>query len=362
MGAPRLAPGELGRVSAKRLPNGRWRARARLGTLTGTKQIESNATTRKLAVERLTARAVANAYNGGATVTTLAKQWINNGATTPQTKQRYATALVTHIEPALGTLTPEQITPVIVDQLLSTVPIGVAPTVRTVIQGALTLAIRRGMITTNPVTLIPKPTTPAKPKRAITPDELTHLKKRLTTWENNGGEIPLTDIVDFMAGTGVRPGEMLALTWDNVNLNQSTVDIVATQVFVTGAGFIAQPHTKRGKRTRLTLPRPVVDMLAQRAENRPNSPWVFPAPRAPQSMVQQPNLNRAFRQAKGSEFKWVTWRTFRYTVAQLVAENVGTVQASKALTHSTPATTRGHYLGDAVELAPNVTSALSHLF
>lgn len=355
MGAPKLPPGELGSITAKKQPGGKWRARARVGTLTGAKQVEATAATRKEAIARLTSRAgaVAAPQNG---VLPLIERFITRESVTPQTRERYATVNRLHLEPLLTGVNVADLTPLAVENLLKTLPPGVAPTARTILIGGLDLAVRYGITPRNPAEAIPKPPVKHGEKRAITPAEFQQLRALIATWQKDTGEIPLADIVDFMAVTGVRPGEMLALTWDNVNLTNGTVDIVATQVFITGTGFIAQPHTKRAKRTRLILPPPVVDMLNRRYQSRPTgSPWVFHAPRAPQSMINQPNLNRAFRMAKNGQFPWVTWRTFRYTVAQIIAENAGVDTARRVLSHSTASTTRGSYLGDGVELAPDVT-------
>ena len=360
MGAPKLPPGTLGSISATRGRNGKWRARARLGTLAGAKQVEATAPTRRGAIEKLQARP--HLATAGGDVSPLVERFINRSGIAPQTRQRYETAYRLHLAPTLAGVTVGDLTPLAIETLLAGTPKGVAPTVRTLLHGGLDLAVRYGELDRNPVEAIPKPQTTSGKKRPITPSEFHSLRKRLTKWENTGGEIPLTDIALFMAVTGVRPGEMLALTWDNVNLTAGTVDIVATQVYVAGSGFIAQAHTKRAKRTRLILPPPVVDVLNRRYQSRPTgSPWVFHAPRAPKQMINQPNLNRAFRLAKGENFKWVTWRTFRYTVAQLVAKHAGLETASKALTHTATATTRGSYLGDGVELAPNVTQWVTPL-
>ncbi|WP_420121759.1 tyrosine-type recombinase/integrase [Nakamurella sp.] len=93
----------------------------------------------------------------------------------------------------------------------------------------------------------------------------------------------LPDILTFMAGTGCRTGEAIALTWTQLDLDSAepTALINAT---VNGAGRRQlQTKTRAGVR-RLALPSAVVTMLQARlAKARPESNLVFPSARGPKS-------------------------------------------------------------------------------
>ncbi|MCM3331397.1 hypothetical protein [Kocuria palustris] len=73
------------------------------------------------------------------------------------------------------------------------------------------------------------------------------------------------------------------------------------------------------------------------------------------------NLERQWRDARKSEhlkgFEWVTWHTFRKTVATLVDRATSTEDAAAVLGHSGTAVTSRHYVQRA-SVAPDVSAAL----
>lgn len=73
------------------------------------------------------------------------------------------------------------------------------------------------------------------------------------------------------------------------------------------------------------------------------------------------NLERQWRDARKSEhlrgFEWVTWHTFRKTVATLVDRHSGTEDTAAVLGHSGTAVTSKHYVQRA-SVAPDASAAL----
>ncbi|WP_275791006.1 tyrosine-type recombinase/integrase [Pararhizobium gei] len=63
--------------------------------------------------------------------------------------------------------------------------------------------------------------------------------------------------------TGMRRGELMALRWDNVDLNARTLHL---------------PKTKNGDPLNLPLSKFLTDLLTARKDLAGNSPWVFPGP------------------------------------------------------------------------------------
>ncbi|MEV4233898.1 tyrosine-type recombinase/integrase [Nocardia sp. NPDC050408] len=72
------------------------------------------------------------------------------------------------------------------------------------------------------------------------------------------------------------------------------------------------------------------------------------------------NFNRLWRQARGEKFAWVTPKTFRKTVASLIADEYGPQAAAQQLGHANDSVTKRHYIDQPTE-APDFTAALGRL-
>jgi integrase len=85
------------------------------------------------------------------------------------------------------------------------------------------------------------------------------------------------DIIEFMAGTGCRIGEAIAMHWKDINLTNSTVTIRATTYRVPKQGLVRQDHgkTESSQRT-ITVPTQVATMLQTRLERGNHNALVFP--------------------------------------------------------------------------------------
>ena len=74
----------------------------------------------------------------------------------------------------------------------------------------------------------------------------------------------LPDLARFLLGTGVRIGEAIGVTWDDVDLDQRLVHIRRTIIRVRGVGLVAKPTKSRAGLRVLRLPGWLVEVLAQR--------------------------------------------------------------------------------------------------
>ncbi|WP_051174999.1 site-specific integrase [Nocardia exalbida] len=72
------------------------------------------------------------------------------------------------------------------------------------------------------------------------------------------------------------------------------------------------------------------------------------------------NFNRLWRQARGEKFAWVTPKTFRKTLASLIADQYGPQAAAQQLGHANDSVTKRHYIDQPTE-APDFTAALGRL-
>jgi len=70
-------------------------------------------------------------------------------------------------------------------------------------------------------------------------------------------------LLTLALATGMRLGELLALRWDDIHLEERTVQVAHTARYVSGFGmFESEPKTESSKRS-IMLPQFVVDMLKQ---------------------------------------------------------------------------------------------------
>jgi integrase len=128
--------------------------------------------------------------------------------------------------------------------------------VRATLAQALDVALRRGKVVRNAARLAEMPRT-RRPvaKRALTEDQAASLISAAAG----------TDVEAFLVvglGLGLRPGELLGLQWDNVNLKTRTLVV---------DGSLKREHNRlrlgdvkrgiRASRRRLSLPAPVVETL-----------------------------------------------------------------------------------------------------
>src|SRR5690606_16051798 len=148
----------------------------------------------------------------------------------------------------------------------------------------------------------------------------------------------LTHIADMMLATGARIGEVLALCWEDFNLEEWTVTIQGTLVRVPGEGLQRRsPKTRSSVRT-LTLPPFIRPMLAERNKNAMVE-WIFPAangrPRWPE------NIRAQWKEAlSGSSYADVTPHDLR----KAVATALGSEAAKDQLGHATITVTDKHYV------------------
>ena len=201
-------------------------------------------------------------------------QWLKDYAVrncTPATVERYQ-HLANLFLPTLGALRLDQITPMKVELEMNRLhdsggrrkkKRGFSPkTVRaiaTVLSGALKSAVRWGLIPSNPCTV-------AKLPRLLT-RERTALDLQQTDWllESARGTW-LHPIFVLAASTGARRGELLALTWSDVDLDAKRLTI-SKSLEQSGSGLRVK-STKNRKSRQFPLPDQAVEVLHQVREEQ----------------------------------------------------------------------------------------------
>lgn len=286
----------------------------------------------------------------------LAAQWfelvehqVAQGARSPNTAQLYRLTLDTHVLPALGELRLREMTVPRLDAAVQAIQASKgtasAKLARTVVSGALGLAVRHGAIPSNPTRDIARIVgKPKKAPRALTGPErrewITQLSK-----DPDAQRKDLPDLCAWMLATGVRIGEALAVTWEEIDLDERTVVIEHTLIRITGVGLLRKStKSEAGERT-LRLPDYLVGMLRRRKLAAGGRGPLFADSAG--GWRDPSNTSRDLREARGSaEFSWVTSHVFRKTAAtQLDEAGLSARQIADQLGHAKVSMTQNYYLG-----------------
>jgi integrase len=177
----------------------------------------------------------------------------------------------------------------------------------------------------------------------------------------------LPDLTRFMLATGCRIGEALAVTFDEVDVDDKLVRIDWTIDRVKGAGLQRKStKTAAGERT-LRLPGWAVDMVIRRGDRYGWTGPLFPVPERRKGkhtggVWRDPsNTSRDLREARDrAGFGWVTSHAFRKTVATVMDEaGMSAREIADQLGHARPSITQDVYMG---RRAVGTAAALEDMF
>jgi integrase len=202
----------------------------------------------------------------------------------PRTISTYRHNADSIIKPGIGQLTVGEATTMRLQRFITDTSVkhghGSAKGCRAVLSGMLALAVRNDALTTNPVIGIAgierKKT---RPHNALPVDQVPAFLAVI----HDDPEMQRLDMVqlwEFMARTGCRIGEALALRWDYVDLDLSTVTLGPSVSRVTGKGLFIQEDAKTLQSARaIVVPAEVVTMLRARHNDQPGNDLnlVFPS-------------------------------------------------------------------------------------
>lgn len=195
-------------------------------------------------------------------------QWLNDSAKIKlkvQTVELYERSFRLYIEPHLGKMLLQAITPLAIQATyakLTAGPKAIAPqTVKnahTALRSCLKQAVRWRQLPFNPVVDVdlPKRLGEQAKIRAFTPEQAVAF---LAACRKQRQGIVLT----FALASGARPGEYLALLWSDIDWAAGTVRIERTIVWPKGGGWhFDTPKTRKSGRT-IAMPAEVLDQLRE---------------------------------------------------------------------------------------------------
>ena len=155
----------------------------------------------------------------------------------------------------------------------------------------------------------------------------------------------LPDPVIVLAATGVRRSELLALRWEDVDLDDRILTIGGSVVRVKGQGLVRQDTTKGGAERLVPLPR--LDALHRRkgeVPRRNTAGVIFPSSAG--TLRDPDNFGKQWREVRESlGLPDVSSHSFRKTVATLIDDSGLSARiGADQLGHARPSMTQDVYM------------------
>lgn len=326
-----------------------------------------------------------------ATIADIVPQWyeelVAHGEIKFQTHTEYLRVVNTTVIPKIGGEKLKDLNPGRVTRFLQSLIVNrtsgyaLADNCRVVLSSIMTWAVNNAIIPANPVRDASAPKRPvvARPApRALSISQVQVVREACRKADNpppnkSGAKtnMNLIDGMDLLISTGLRIGELMGLTWDDIDLisEPATVTVCGTYVDRTEENTPEShrqqtPKTPTSVRT-IALDDFAVALLLERL-HRPQPGnivnAVFPS-RSGGFFTPNGFRNRwrTVRDSLGPEYAWVTPHSLRDTVATAVAESHGVQTAADLLGHHSPTITRKYYWDRSGSVAPNVTGITSGL-
>ena len=140
-----------------------------------------------------------------------------------------------------------------------------------VLNSALEQAVKERLITTNPAEGCKLPKIEKKEMKVLLPEQIgAYLQEA-----NKRGLLPAYYLE---LTSGLRRGELLALLWTDLDVENMTISVTKQVNRISGQLKVSQPKTSNSIRT-IPIPKQAVDLLILEHEKHPNSPYMFPSPK-----------------------------------------------------------------------------------
>jgi integrase len=290
--------------------SGRWRALVDVGADASGRRQRRKVSGRTRAEVLLKLREIQRDAEDGlaatgrhVTVAALAEEWLRHGSgeLAPSTLEVRTWAVRQHLVPALGArrvrqLSAEDVSLCLQDLALAGYSRASLDKVRGVLVQVLRHAERQGLVARNVAAIVPTPTGPRSEGRSLTVEQARALLEAA-----DGHPLEAAFIVALTCG--LRPGELLGLQWQDVDLDQGLLRVSRAVRRVGGAVQLG-PTKTAGSRRQLRLPATGLEALRRHRARQiaqadvMGEQWqdlglVFPTSRG--TLLDPANLRRALR-------------------------------------------------------------------
>ena len=208
-----------------------------------------------------------------------------------------------------------------------------------VLHASLNQAVADGLISRNPSGGVKLPTPRPKAMTVLTPEEVNRLADEAERRSPGAGTL-----IRFLAYSGVRWGEAVALTAGSVNLLHRRVEVRASTTEIGGRLVFGTPKNHRGRT--VVLPRTLAELLADHLAGRNIAALVFTSLEGKplrvanfRTKVWRPSLSAALPNTEG-----LTVHDLRHTAASLAISCGANIKAvQRMLGHKTASMTLDVY-------------------
>ncbi|MBB3043334.1 site-specific integrase [Nocardioides soli] len=380
-GRPPMPPGTWGKISVTRTKTGTYQAEARYALFSGrvAKQrarAHSESAARTALIQKLQALKGSDVGDGELTpqrsIAELAAFWLKekevDNNVSANSLRAYRSVVNNQVLPAIGQRRIADCRTSVIDRVIKDrAATGADVTkLRNALHQMFGVAVRHDAIPANPVKEVARISRPRKEITYLDLEQVNQVRALIDTEMKRKRPGPrmsadLRDIVDLMLATGCRIGEAAGFIYPEIDLSSETptLTVSGTIVTETGKGTFRQPWTKSdaGYRT-LFLPPFAVDILMRRMIESPanRNGAVFTTRNGTWRQVS--NWERLWnRVVDGTAYDWVTFHTFRKSVATLIDQTVDSKAAQAQLGHANEDITLEHYIHKA-KVAPDLTDYL----
>lgn len=275
------------------------------------------------------------------------------GNVSPKTSERYSELLRLHVRPRIGEQRIQKLRPVHLNDLYSVLlrEVGLAPRtighVHRALHRALGHAMGWDLVQQNIAARVSPPRVVTKEIAILAPAQVNKIL-------DSARGRPIYYIANLALASGMRRGELLALRWQDVDLDRAKIT-VARSVEQTNAGLrFKEPKTKHGRRT-ITLPASSVAELRNHRKAEQEQRLLLGAGKLPRNALVFANVNGEPRLPNAVTKEWMrtataagmadaTLHSLRHTHAShLIAAGLDILTISRRLGHGSPTITLAVY-------------------
>jgi integrase len=221
----------------------------------------------------------------------LAEVWIREykPSISNSTRAMYINILNTHLLPKLSIYRLKDLKPYHLQSIINRlVESGKAEStlkkVKLTAVQILSVAMDNDVIYRNVFTKVSIPSIEANKRRPLTDEEIRLIK---TTSAGHKMGVPAL----LLLYSGLRRGELIALTWTDINFKTQSITVNKSAVFVANQAEVKRPKSRAGIRT-IPIPDTIIDVLKQ-AKKMTNSAMVCPS--ADGSMMTKTAFTKAWK-------------------------------------------------------------------
>lgn len=376
MARRRLEVGEVATVRTTKLAERRYRAYGYTRLRDGSRvQVQAEASSATKATERVKAAAARRAHTSGSGITgatplhVVANEYIDGKFKAGKIRESTAVALRGDIRRARGRdgiadLPLVDCSPHVVQSFLSELSErkpNEAKRLRGTLKGTFAYAVKKGASLEHaaPVGDVELTAPARKLPRAFTVDEENLLRARVAYWQAGDKRRwqHMLDAVEVLLGTGLRLGELLALRWQDIDLDAATPAVTVAGTVIGDNQRQDMPKTKASRRTLVPTAAAVEALRRVKGERHPLPSDIVFASRAG-GVMSRNNFGRRWREAVGVELEWAVPHNCRKTCATKVYRVHGVEVAAAIMGHEGAATVQRHYIEAQANIAPDVRDAL----